>query len=197
MRTRSLVAVAAITPLLLSAGTAHAAKKPPAKKPVCNLMTDPAGDGTGVANAVTGPNDTNLDLVGADVASNTKVLTTIIKINAFNASGDTSPYGRAYDFSFKANGQTYQVRTIVGPTETTWANGVGTGFIDTAKKEIHASIELAKLTPPLKPGSVLTELQAMATRWIARANIPVGRVDAAASPKTYTLGWPSCVKVGA
>jgi hypothetical protein len=197
MRTRSLVAVAVIAPLLAGVGTAHAAKKPPAKKPVCKLVTDSANDGTGTGTGQTGPNDPNLDIVSADIATNAATLTAVWRLSAVDGSNSSSPTGRSYTMTFTVNDKTTTVRAIISPAGNVWQGGDGTGFVDTKLKEIHLSVPLAKLVIPVKANDKVGSLGASAWRWVGNQSISLGLVDSAASVATYVAGWPSCVKVGA
>jgi hypothetical protein len=198
MRIRSLIAVATVAPLLAGVGAAHAAKKPPVKRPVCNLIPDSAGDGSDLGvGGLHGPNDPNLDILSADVATNATTLTAVIRVAGFSATSDTAPTGRAYDLVFHAGTKNVLVRALVNATGNTWAGGAGTGTVDTAAKEVRISVPLAKLPVPIKVGDKLTELQASTWRWGASTDAAIGSVDTATSVLTYTAGWPSCVKVGA
>ena len=78
---RILAAGAAVSLLLgMSAADAAEKKKP---KPVCNLVKDLKSDATdNGTNAVKTPNDPNLDIVTADVASNSKTVTGVIRLTA-------------------------------------------------------------------------------------------------------------------
>lgn len=202
MRTRSLVAAAAITPLLLSVGTAYAAKpaakKPPVRKPVCNLVTDAKSDATGTGFGSGGPNDPALDIVTADIATDATRLTAVIRVAGLSGSTDTSPTGRGYDVTFSVKGTTIAIRGVLSPAGDRWMDGNGTGVADKTKNEVRITVPLAKFSVPIKPNDVLTGLRANTWRYVGgSANVPMGRVDDAASAKTYTAGWPSCVKVGA
>jgi hypothetical protein len=195
MRTRSLIAVAAIAPLLLGVGTASAAKKPPAKKPTCKLVQDATGDGTGTGLGVDGPNDPNFDITYADLATNGKTLTTVLGLTTVDGSSNTSPTGRTYDVVFNVGTTAVTIRAMLAPTGNVWAGGKGTGYVDTAKKEIRINVPLSALAVAIKPGDKLTDLKAATWRW-AGTDVSLGKVDAAIGVVPYIAGWPSCVKVG-
>ncbi|MDQ1712983.1 MAG: hypothetical protein QOE45_2433 [Frankiaceae bacterium] len=195
MRTRSLIAVAAIAPLLAGAGTAHAAKKPPPKKPTCKLVQDATADGTGTGLGVDGPNDPNFDITYADLATNTKTLTAVIGLATVDGSGSTSPTGRTYDVVFNRGTTAVTIRAMLEPTGNVWAGGKGTGYIDAAKKEIRINVPLSALAVVIKPGDKLTDLKAATWRW-AGPDVSLGKVDSAIGVVPYVAGWPSCVKVG-
>jgi hypothetical protein len=197
MRTRSLVAAAAIAPLLLGAGAAHAAKPKPKPKPVCNLIADAKGDATGTGFGNNGPNDPALDIVSADLATDATRLTAVIRVAALAGSTDTAPTGRGYDVTFSVKGTTFAVRGVLSPAGDRWYDGNGTGVVDKAKNEIRITVPLAKFSVAIKPNDVLTGLKANTWRYVGgTANVPMGRVDDAATGATYKVGSPSCVKVG-
>ncbi|HEU0131966.1 MAG TPA: hypothetical protein VFQ85_13330 [Mycobacteriales bacterium] len=196
MPTRKLLALAAVTPLVLTAPVAHAATKPKPKKPVCNLIKDGASDGTGTATGAAGPNDPNLDILGADIATNAKTLTTLIRLSAVDGSGDTSPAGRSFTVSFTVNKKDVSLRASIGPNNlNTWPNG-GTGAVDTKTKSVRFSVPLSSLNVPIKANDKFTNLDVKSWRWVSGGNVALGVVDDASSTATYLSAWPSCVKVG-
>src|SRR3712207_5332501 len=139
MPARKILAVATVAPLLFGVAAADAApkKKPAPKKPVCNLIKDAKGDATGTGSPAAGPNDPNLDILTADVATNASTLTAVFRLSAFGSAEDSSPLGRTYTFSFVAGTQTVSLRTVVSQAGNVWAGGNGTGTVDTAKKEVR------------------------------------------------------------
>lgn len=200
MSTRKLVALAAVAPLVLGVTAADAAtkKKPAPKKPVCNLVVDPAGDAKGLpVGGDSGPNDPNLDILSADVVTNATTLTGVFRLAAVDGSGDTSPTGRGYELAFKVNGQAVGLLSTIGPDGSTWANGLGTGRIVPATKEIVFSVPIAQLSTPIKPGAKLTDITVNTWRRVTATGTGLGRVDTATGPKPYEAAWPSCVKAGA
>ena len=196
MSARKLLAVAAITPLLLGVAAADAApRKPAPKKPTCKLINDRAGDA--VAPAAPVPNDPNLDILSADVATDATRLTAVIRVASLSGEGSTSPTGRSYSLVFNAKGTIVSVDGIVGPTGTTWFSGKGTGTVDPAKKEVRIHVPLSALSVPIKPGDKLLDVKAQTWRWVHGTRVVLGNVDTATTATGYTAGWPSCVKVGA
>lgn len=216
MRVRLLRAAttAGVLGLVASAGLAAAA---PAPKPVCNLIDDPkddtflvrAQDGAGTY----GPQEDSLDIVTADVATDAKTLTGVIRVKSLAAAAATSPGGASYDINFTtpSSPSPLYVRAVVPSTgeptaeagsreslvvtSVSAALGAGTVVVDEAKNEVRFSFPLDhfKAVGGLKPGAKLTF-----------GDITTGRAagsravfaDAATSTKTYTVGAPSCVAVG-
>ena len=142
MRTslRTALALTAVASVALAGGAAAA----PAKaKPVCNLITDPAGDTTGPSTA--------LDIVSGDVASNGKTFTAVIRLAALAESDLSSPTGIAWGMqvtSPKSELPYYLLATKFqgAAVEFTYGQvngnqleeaGVGTGVLDVAKKEVR------------------------------------------------------------
>lgn len=158
MKLRSALALAAALPLAAGSvtGVAHAATKPAAAKPkpVCNLVTDAAGDAT--YNNV--PGDGNDDIVGGDLASDGKTVTGVIRLAALAQPDPMAPLGQGFFISWSAKGsdaqlflsaRTYPTGTQfiygyqgVDPTSginTSYTLGTAAGVVDTAKKEVRIS----------------------------------------------------------
>lgn len=190
------LATAAVIGLVVPAAAAgqHATKK---RKPVCNLVKDGSGDATGTGTAVTGPNDGNLDIVGADVATNARTLTAVVRLAALSSSDSNSPGGREYQVVFTVGTATTGVDAVVGPTGTATASGGGTALVDAAKKQVRISVPLSALEVKVAPSTPLTRIGARTYRVLGNDQIVLGNTDSADSASSYTPGWPSCVKVGA
>jgi hypothetical protein len=206
LRTRSALCLA-LAASLTGAGAATAAPKP-----VCNLVVDPAGDVVLEGQAY---DDPALDVLGADLASDDKRITVVLKMGAVDGVDAKAPMGRAVYFSFTtpggvkpmylsasfdpALGMLYDFGSVVG-TGYTSANTSGTaasGSVDAAKKTITISAP-ADLGGLLKPSlnRRLTSLDVRSTVLVgaARAGL-VFDADRAASKASYTTGTPSCVAV--
>ena len=194
MSVRTIAALAATTPLLLGVAAVDAAPRPK-PKPVCNLIVDAKGDA--VAPAAPMPNDPNLDILSADIATNATTLTAVLRIADLSGKGDTSPTGRAYTFVFTARGHVVSVEGIVGPSGVTWAGGKGSGTIDSKKNEVRVHIPLSTLPVQVKAGDKLNGLKAHTWRWVHGTRVVIGNVDTGVTNTAYTAGAPSCVKVGA
>ena len=198
---RTALAVTAVASVALAGGAVAA----PAKAaPVCNLITDPAGDTTGPSTA--------LDIVSGDVASDGKTFTAVIRLAALAETDLTSPTGVAWGMrvtSPKSELPYYLLATKFqgAAVEFTYGQvdgtslveaGVGTGVIDVAKKEVRIHAPAKGLG--LKPGTTVSELTAQGRRAIGNASAALyTNADASdpATAKTYKTGAASCVKPGA
>lgn len=197
---------------VVGAGAALAATTP---APTCNLMVDDKGDAQFLGAA---PNDPNLDIVSADIASDAKTVTAVLRLASFAATDPQSPLGRGYYVLFNAPGSDFPVyfnmqitpdltRFAWGDRETL-ATGNGsyvkkgdaTGFIETAKGEIHISVPVSdvKAIAKVTPGSKLSNVTASATAVLGTSATGglVSTVDDATSTKPYVAGSPSCVTPG-
>jgi hypothetical protein len=199
---RTALAVTVLGSVALAGGAVAAPTK---AAPVCNLITDPAGDTTGPSTA--------LDIVSGDVASNGKTLTAVIRLAALAESDVSSPTGIAWGMRLTApkselpyyllatKFQGSDVEFTYGQVDGTSLVelGVGTGVVDVATKEvrIHAPVKALGL----KPGTTLTNLTAQGRRAIGNPNAATLYTNAdssdPATAKSYTTNAPSCVKPGA
>lgn len=199
--------VAAVGAGLVLSGTAGASSKP---KPVCNLVTDAAGDATGflVASATPLPSDPNLDVLSADVASDAKKLTAVIRVAALGAD-TTSPTGDIYYQNFSVDGTKYFLEATVNGTTATYSYGnfTGTGGtrknlgeadgkLDAAGKAVHITVPAS--TVGITNGkSVIDGLDTLAQRYIDLVAVGITpTADEATSDRSYKTGAPSCVKPG-
>jgi hypothetical protein len=220
MRVRALLVTAAVA-ASATAPAAHAAKpKPkPKPKPSCNLVTDAKGD---VSNKFQGvdafPADNGLDLVGADVASDAKNITAVIRLA--NAPGSANVYAKRYIAQFRVAGQANPMilAAAVTPTGTTYSFGyygngtTGAGFnysatpatgkIDGATITITAALADVAAEANLgavKPGAEIKTFSITANRRVPSYTGAPGQVsvaDDATGKGPYKAGQPSCVKVG-
>lgn len=194
---RPVLAVALCAGLAAATGVATAAPKP-----VCKLVTDPTGDGIGSAA---------VDLTSADVASNGKLLTGVIRVAKAATSEPTSPTGVAWGLRYTAPGDELPYYLLAskfatGETEFTYGQvdgtslnelGTATGVVDTTANEIRIHVPLKALG--LKPGKELTNLSAQARRATGTSGLALySNADSttAENAKSYRVGTPSCVKVG-
>lgn len=204
--TRPALALA-LTASFLATGVASAAKKP-AAKPTCNIVVDDAGDAS-----ITGadPSDGTLDILGADVASDAKTFTAVLRLKDLSASSFAQT-GRNYYvqittattqnpvyFSYETDptGATFNWGALVpGAGASTYTpSGKATGVVDKAKNEIRISVPVADLSAlaNLKPGNKVLTVHANST---AAFVVLVTDVDTADSSKVYVTGAKSCVKPG-
>lgn len=191
-------------------GAAQAAPKKAAVKPVCNQIVDDKGDAT-VGPL---PNDANLDVTSADVASNGKVVTAVIRLASFSDTDTQSPLGRTYYFGFNVPGADNQVFLSVGVdpilgTSYDYGDLEGNLYTSKASSDATGSVDAAKATltvtapaslgglAQLKPGVKLSNLEVKSTALIGVAGSGlVETVDKATGAKPYSVGVASCVPLG-
>ena len=194
MRSRAVVIAGLVTAVAVS-GTANAAghKAKPKLKPVCNLVTDPAGDapfdpvGTGLSQV---PNDPNGDILSADLSSDAKNVTAVIRVKNIATPGTDYPLAHLYMLSWTVPGHDSPVYLsgvvdpnpaagtvfgsqyvfgdggTVGPGGALFYYNVGAknvkGTIDTAKNTITLSVPISALKGygNFAPGATFTGLEA-------------------------------------
>lgn len=212
----------ALAASLTAAGAAGAATKPKAKpkavKPVCNLITDAAGDASMQAPA---PGDDALDILGADLASNAKNVTAVIRLKSVTSSG-SGQLGRDIQMTFDLagavakvwigyttsayGGDAFQYGVIgQGAQGITSPTGDAVGVIDKATNEVRMTVPVGDLNAlgKIKPGAKVANLAVSASQLIGVAPNPSGtygfnsrKVDDAVGTKSYVAGSLSCVKPG-
>ncbi len=187
----------------------------PARAATCNQVTDRAGD----ARDMAGAND-SLDILSADVGSDAKTVTAVIRVKKLLETSPTAPQTRNYYLMFSTNkpsarmfltAQIYQGGVArygwgtIGPVDplgvlTLYDDGFGvlhraTGFLDVAKNEIHVSALVSELSAKggVAPGAKLAKLEA-ATFY--QLGFFIFESDAAESKVDYVAGSPSCVTPG-
>ena len=150
MKLRTAMLVLALLPAGV-ATTAQAAAKPP-----CQAVKDPAGDAA-LAAVPGNPND---DILSADLASDGKLLTAVVRMGGVDTADPEAPLGRHYLVQLDAKGgdttlfvsaRTYPTGTqyLYGYSgtnvvvSTSFVMGQAKGFIDTAKKEIHITVPVS------------------------------------------------------
>jgi hypothetical protein len=218
-RTVLLVSLLAVGSL---AGAGHAAKKP------CLLVQDPAGDTFAARYQETGqelgapvpygPQEDSLDLVSADVASNAKTLTAVIRVNKLSDAA-TSPAGRSYDLNFTIPGapNALYIRAVlatgsaptyeagykmpvgaegINPTTLATKLADGTGTADTKKNEIRIHVPISAFSKQgkgIKPGTKLSLGEITAGRYAAGRGV---FADVVVAEKIYKAGAVNCVNPG-
>jgi hypothetical protein len=211
-----VTALALIASVALGGGIAEAATKHKVVKkappPVCKLVADPANDsGPLAAQSQTAGYDPSLDIVSADVASDGKNVTAVIRVKqltAYTASAPDagSPLGREWQFNLVINAtHSYGLAAFDGPFGSNFTTGAKGGVFDYAHNEIRITQPLSALPFALPKGSVMNSLQATAYSTLqldpaagfGNATILSLEDTAAAKAGTkYLAGTPSCVKVG-
>lgn len=210
MRARLLrpALTAGLLGVLATAGLAGAA---PAK-PVCNLVQDVKGDGTGFLFTDQDylPNDANLDLVSGDIATDAKTITAVIRTDQLALSDPNSPTGRAYYANFTVGDKELYLAVRLDATgagtftggyieNTRTSLGAATGVVDVQKKEVRISAPLSLFASQatIKPGTKILDLNLLAQRYVGAAGPgATPSADEAVGGKTYTAGARSCVAVG-
>jgi hypothetical protein len=161
MRRTSLVLAALGVVSALAVGGANAA----APKVSCKMITDGTGDAA-VATLSPLPVDASDDILSADIASNAKSITAVIRLKGVAYPDPEWLPGRAYNVNFTLKGSPYDdifltartfpqgVQYSIGHRETLPPLGsssniydaVATGSIDTAKGEIRITAPMAVLS---------------------------------------------------
>lgn len=194
--------------VLATAGLAGAAPAP-----VCKLVNDVKGDGTGFVFTDTDylPNDPNLDLISGDIATSGKLITAVIRTDELALSDPNSPTGRAYYANFMVGGAQLFLSAALdgagaasfsgGFTETRRTSlGEATGVVDPAKKEVRitAPVSLFAEKAAIKDGVKILDLNLLAQRYVGQRGVGglTPSADEALGGKTYTAGAKSCVVVG-
>lgn len=180
MRRTALLAVLAVA----ATGTPSFAA-PPRPKPVCGLVRDASGDTRSPA-----PDrslDAQLDVTSADVATDKKNVTVVLRLAALAAADPANPQGRVYEFDFTASeknfivmgsllpgGNSFDVfisdtRFEEGQSGARAATGIGraTGVVDVAAKEVRMTAPLSVFDPHanLRAGTIY-----YLSAWTYRAN---------------------------
>lgn len=204
---RSSTALVLTGVLAVGATTATAAVKKPAP-PVCNLVTDDAGDTAYLAL----PNSDTIDILSADVASDGKNLTGVIRVKKYTPNETSTVYGKRFIVAFEGAGLKPMYLTLLdypvgqvfnfGSTSvdaagrTTYtSDGAATGTIDAATGVIRISTTAAALKDAgygtLTKGKDLSGINAVTFRRVGTSLMPG---DDAVSSKKYKVGAASCVK---
>ena len=192
----------ALAAALTSAGLAAAA---PAA-PVCNLVTDDAGD---TASAPF-PASNAIDIKSADIASDGTTLTAVLRVVKYTPNETETVYGKRYIVAFEGAGLKSMYLTALdypvgvsynfgevtesatGPTYS--STGAAKGSIDAAKSEIKISVSAADLAAAgfgkLQKGGVMKGINAVTFR---RVGNQLFDGDDASTSKKYTVGAKSCV----
>ena len=167
----------ALVPLVaLVAATAPFAEAAPKPKPICDSITDAKGDTFAIraqdSQGAYGPQEDALDIVSADLASDGKVVTAVVRVVALSRAIATSPTGFTAGVDFligsgsdvvrlsataTPDGDRFEVSATSAdalPNQPSTFVGEVTGVVDEKKSEvrIHAPAELLAPYGALKPG---------------------------------------------
>lgn len=207
----ALVASIAISGGVADAATKHKVVKPP--KPVCNLVTDPASDSGPLApeGQTSGPGyDSSLDIVSADVASDAKNVTAVVRVkqlapNTSTSPDPNSPLGREWRFNLVIGGHSYGLAAFDGPLGPNFTTGTNGGVIDTAHNEIRITEPISAMPFGVPKNTVMNSFDITAYSALQLDSAagfgdatPLSKEDEATGKATTKyLAWaPSCVKVG-
>ncbi len=218
MRLRPVLALAACTALAAGTGVAAAA----APKPVCNLVTDKAGDTSVLPGGVV--TDDAMDITSVDVATDKKRITTVIRVKKLAARSASAPTGTLWQVNFTANDIVFSMSAHAYATgEITYTSsyattasgslyaGGTTGVFDLKKSEIRMTAPLTLFAgqASIKPGK--TVISALGGNTGAEIVVPDSpnrtfgspiltyapfEADVTSGGKDYKAGTASCVTVG-
>ena len=186
---RTALAVAVGTSLALAGSVS-------AQAPVCNLITDAAGDGSFVATPNSGP----LDILSADLATSKSAITAVIRVASLKDDQFTT-HGKEYKFLFTVKGTQHYLRVqstrglgdsydygdvVAGSSKSA---GAADGHYDAAANTLTLTV----------PKSNFSDMKgAKASELIARSYVSLGALyegaDTATGTKSYQDLTPSCVK---
>jgi hypothetical protein len=206
-----------IVAALLVAGTATTAHAAPAQ--ACRLVQDAAGDASDQLNGThVGPDEADLDIVSADIASNATTITTVVRVQHLGTALEAAGRRNLYRFFFHVGNREQNVVTLatrsvdgekfaaIVPTEGTDVPGTdteiaATGVFDVAHDEVRVSlpVKTANWNRRLPRGVQLTQLVAGTYRGVG-AEAAGGAdastsIDWAGNGHSYVAGTPSCVRV--
>lgn len=202
MRRRHVLTVTVVL-LGLTVSPAYAKTKP---KTYCNLVKDVANDAS-IGGAGTTTYDPSLDVVSADIATNAKNLSGVIRLKDLQTS-DQDQYGktgRTWTLSFTAGNNTVGLVVYVTPFGVSF--GRGSGVVDYDHNYIQFNVALADVAyAGIKKGVALRNIRASSNMVVGlppAAGLGYGTwptggsVDAATSLSPYPADALSCVKVPA
>lgn len=214
MHTRLVVLVASLLVVLAPALTPARATSP------CNVIQDPPGDVRFPGDQTAPPHyPRSLDIRSADIASDDKQLTSVIRVEELASLDVGSPGGLSYWFLFTAggtrfllnafrtpHGDYFNVYTISGRPGTSSAGAATTriigpadGILDEDASEIRLTAPLSMFAAyqPISAGLALKDLHAesfyQVSAVVGRAN---HTADVANTTASYRASARSCVRVG-
>jgi len=220
MRRRTALVVSIAASLALGGVTEASAAKPkpkPAPKPVCNLVPGTADDALfdPTTSGAPGPNDPNGDILSANIASNAKTITAVIRVKTLATPDTTFPGAHYYMLIWSvpdhtsplylgatvdpnpAAGTAYGPQFVFGDggdiaKAISYYNIASaakvTGKVDTAKNTITMSVPIAQLAGygTFKPGTHFSGIQAESQ---ATTNGPVLPQNVPSVGGSIAWGW--------
>ncbi|HVF19756.1 MAG TPA: hypothetical protein VNA14_05900 [Mycobacteriales bacterium] len=199
-----------------------------APRAACQLVTDPEGDGGmwGQVPPGTPAYPTSLDILSADIATNAKQFTAVIRVSQLQSFEQGSPTGIGFAIHVTVNKQRFRlaasrnpgsdpVFTMEGRIEyvgdennggaTYGLIGLIDGIFDEDASEIRMTAPMKNFTPKVQRGARFNDLRLWSYYEAGYASDTENRrpwgganhsADRAESKATYAAGAPSCVKVG-
>jgi len=192
-------------------------------KPVCDLVTDPAGD---VIGSEPGVDNGDYDIRSADIATDKRNLTAVIRLTSLAPDTGVSVADRTYEIDFTANGHTFALEAAlltggVSYDAVVYDTSAPGGRYGTALGDISGVVDSARhelrMTAPL---ALFSKYASFRQTYIAGLYVITGRavgygavdppgakahigsqavtmvVDDARSGARYQPGARSCVAVG-
>lgn len=197
MKRRAFLATGILAGSLLT-GVAFAAPAPT----VCQIIKDAKGDAK-YAGAV--PGDSSVDIVSADVASDGKIVTGVVRVDKLTVPNPQAPLGQAWFVKFNVKGAPEVIflsarqypqgnvfvfgYTAPDPTlagiNTSYTLGTATGVLDMDKNEIRISApaaEFKKANATIVKGAKLSGLLADTWRIAGQGFVPSQQVGPVRAP---------------
>lgn len=208
--------VAVLTPALVaSAGTQGRS---------CYLVRDASGDAQDLPRyLVNGPNQPNVDITSVDVASDSRYVTTVLRVQSLGTALQAAPGGASYFVYFRLGDTHYLTAAnrfvdgtsfslsggrapegASGPVLPLGATGWAvTGVFDEVRNEVrvHVPLQLLRKDGSVARGRLVTHIAAATYVTVGSYSV-VGthagtQADGTeAPPGRYPLGAPSCVSPG-
>lgn len=208
MRLFRATTAVAVAGTLVGAGISQAAAR---AKPSCNIVTDAKADADIAGGA---GQDDSLDIVSADLASDRRALTAVIRVVKASPASSSYKYGSTWRMDFTVSGVPLSISAVsdrngvVGQyaySDTTGSHIIGSDgavTIDQVKNEVRISIPTLAFREhaDLKPGTLVTKVSAVTGGVVnipGEGNVRVPTTDVSdTTDGTYKLGKVSCVKPG-
>lgn len=211
----------ALTLAVALAGGASAAAAP--RGPACNLVVDATYDDQATPATGTSPREASsprVDIVSADVASDSRVLTAVVRVRDLSAPDPGAAPGASYHLSLRTQGETFRLfgersaesERYLLARERDGAMGEiiarVSGMFDEDRSEVRITASLREFRPcaVITRGTRITTLavDTFHSQGVAEQVVPVvgervsylngvGADAASGGRSTYAAGSPSCV----
>ena len=185
----------------------------------CRIAVDDTGDTVGLMpsdgaappGSSAAPSDPGLDVVSADLASDRRVITAVVRVADLGNGTPTSPVGHAYLLTFVVNEQRFTMYAmqdtsgyrrflLVDGAEAGTTGVVVDGTFDRTHDEVRISAPLSafgELGGHIPYGGHTTEMQVVTQRALGlQGSYTFQSADAASARVQYRFGSPSCVTPG-